>query len=82
MKVIDRMFDAGGAAESLSLLKGVAKATSCGICSHIAEEEGDYGFALKCAGLAVRYQPCQTTRWVRLVKSLIKYMLSLVGVKR
>lgn len=74
LKVIERMFDKGGAAESLPHLKHAALSTSCSTCSYIAEEEGDYWFALKCAFLMVRYQPFSAGSWRRALTLIIKYI--------
>lgn len=82
MKVIDKIFAPDGAAASVAHLKGEAKAKSCTLCSFISEEEGDYGFALKCAWLACRYQPVDPARWIRLAKASVKYVLFLFGIKR
>ncbi|HVL00001.1 MAG TPA: glycosyltransferase [Dongiaceae bacterium] len=81
MKVIDQVFSEGGPAERLVHLKPSAKAQSYGICSQIAEEEGDYLFALRCAVLACHQLPLAISRWERVVKSFIKYLVSLFGVK-
>lgn len=75
MRVIDRIFEEYGAAESLKQLKSVAIATSCSTCSYIAEEEHDYGFALKSAFLAFVYQPTKQERWRRLFNIMVKYVL-------
>ena len=82
LKVIDKVFAIGGPAEELSHLKSSAKARSYGICSQIAEEEGDFSFALRCSVLACLQEPTDPSRWVRVFKAFIKYMLSLFGYKK
>ena len=81
MKVIEKIFSPDGPAASCSWLKSAAKAMSNGICSQIAEEEGDYAFALKCAANAARFQPKDMARWIRLLKSSVKFLFSLFHVK-
>ena len=81
LKVIDKVFAIGGPAEALSHLKSSAKARSYGICSHIAEEEGDYDFALMCAANALRQGPTQLQRWISLVKIAVKYILAKLNLR-
>ncbi len=52
LRVINQAFAPGGPAEKLIHLKSNALGNSCSTCSHIAEEELDYGFALQWAFLA------------------------------
>lgn len=78
LKVIDAVFD-GISARSLQHLRSVAKASSYGICSQIAEEEGDYGLALRCAMWACVHAPLDARRWVRAAKSTAKYVISKCG---
>lgn len=82
LKVIDKVFAIGGPAEALSHLKSSAKARSYGICSQIAEEEGDFSFALRCSMMACQQEPTDPSRWVRVTKAFIKYLLSLLGYKK
>jgi hypothetical protein len=81
MKVIDKIFSEHGAAASLQHLKPAAKAKSYGICSQIAEEEGDFGFALKCAVSACWEEPGCVASWVRALKSAVKYALAVTGIR-
>jgi hypothetical protein len=78
LKVIDSVFE-DGSADSLQHLKSVAKASSYGICSQIAEEEGDYGLALRCAAWACVHSPLDGRRWVRAAKSTVKYAIAQFG---
>lgn len=82
LRVIDKVFALGGPAEALRHLKRSAKARSYTICSQIAEEEGDFAFALRCSLLACQQEPAIPGRWIRAAKTLIKYLLSLVGYKK
>lgn len=82
LKVIDHAFRKGGPAESLQYLKPVAVASSYGICSYIAEEEGDYWFALKSACGSLMHQPRNRVRWMRMLKIAAKVMILFFGVKR
>lgn len=82
LKVIEKVFAIGGPAETLSHLKSSAKARSYGICSQIAEEEGDFSFALRCSMLACQHEPTDLSRWIRASKAFIKYLLSLLGYKK
>lgn len=75
LKVIDIIFSRVGRSNNIAKLKPHAKATSCGICSYIAEEEGDASFAVKCAFDACRFEPFNLSRWSRLVKMVIKWSL-------
>lgn len=81
LKVIDTVFGVGGPAESLAHLKQSAKAQSYGICSQIAEEEGDFPFALRCSLLACTQAPWAMRRWERVLKSFVKYLMSLLRLK-
>jgi glycosyltransferase involved in cell wall biosynthesis len=82
IRVIEKAFSQVGPAASLAHMKRSALARSYSICSHIAEEEGDYAFSLKCAFNAAQNEPEQFHRWVRTVKSFIKYLLRNVVLKR
>lgn len=62
-------------------LEPIAKASSYSICSQIAEEEEDYGFALKCAIFALLHSPAKRERWRRVANSLIKYAVTQFGYK-
>lgn len=73
LRVIDIIFSRVGATPEIRKLKPRAKATSCGICSYIAEEEGDASFALLCAFHACRFQPFSSARWIRLLKATLKW---------
>lgn len=75
LAVIDKIFTPGGPASSLQHLKPAARAQSFGICSQIAEEEGDYAFALKCAWQAYAEQPLNRSGGIRAAKSLIKWLI-------
>jgi len=79
MKVIERVFAEGGAAERLRHLMPSAKARSYSICSHIAEEEGDYSFAFRCSVLACRQDPRRIKFWERVFKAFAKYLMYVVG---
>ena len=81
LRVIDQVFGVGGPAESLGHLKPSAKAQSYGICSQIAEEEGDFLFALRCSVLACKQAPWTMQRWERVLKSFVKYLISLLRFK-
>jgi glycosyltransferase involved in cell wall biosynthesis len=75
LAVIDRIFTPGGPASSLQHLKPAARAQSFSICSHIAEEEGDYAFALQCAWHAYAEQPLEPSGAIRTLKSLVKWLI-------
>lgn len=81
MKVIDKIFSKNGAGKDLIHLKPAAKSASSLICSQIAEEEGDYLFALECAANALKHQPKKQTYWVRFAKSFVKYVFFVLHVK-
>lgn len=81
LKVIEKMFAPGSVGEPLRHLMPMAKAKSYGICAQIAEEEGDYAYALQCALQAVRHQPSQWIRWEMAAKTAIKFLLSSLGVR-
>ena len=76
LEVIDTIFSRVAHIPNIARLKPYAKATSCSICSYIAEEEGDASFALHCAVRACKYDPFNRTRWIRLAKSWVKFLLS------
>lgn len=76
LEVIDTIFSRVAYIPNLARLKPYAKATSCSICSYIAEEEGDARFALSCAVRACKYDPFNRIRWIRLAKSWVKFLLS------
>ena len=78
MKVIESVFAEGGPAERLRHQMSSAKARSYSICSHIAEEEGDYSFAFRCSVKACQQEPLGMKRWERALKSFTKYLMSLV----
>ena len=75
LRVIDIIFSRVGTTPEIQKLKPRAKATSCGICSYIAEEEGDASFAFLCAFHACRFQPFSSSRWMRLLKAALKWPL-------
>lgn len=81
LEVIEMVFAPGGPGEFLRHLKHPAMARSCGICSQIAEEEGDFSFALYCSLLACRYDFFVIYRWKRAIKLLIKSLLFLVSTR-
>ncbi len=81
LKVIDKMFAPGSVGASLRHLMPRAKAKSYSICAQIAEEEGDYSYALHCAMQALRHQPSQWLRWELAAKTAVKFLLSSLGVK-
>jgi glycosyltransferase involved in cell wall biosynthesis len=78
MKVIESVFAEGGPAEGLRHQMSSAKARSYSICSQIAEEEGDYSFALRCSVKACQQEPLGMKRWERAFKSFVKYLMHLV----
>lgn len=80
LKVIDKIFSPEGVAAHKSHLKPVAKAKSMGICSQIAEEEGDYTFALKCALGAYLQQPTSQGYAIAALKSAVKFVLHGLGL--
>lgn len=80
LKVIDKIFSPQGVAAHKSHLKPVTKAKSMGICSQIAEEEGDYSFALKCAIGAFLQQPSSRDHAIRALKSSVKFVLHGLGL--
>ena len=82
LKVIEKVFALDGPAERLRHLMPSAKASSYSICSQIAEEEGDLSFALRCSVLACKEEPTKLPRWVRAAKTLVKYLLSVLGLRR
>jgi glycosyltransferase involved in cell wall biosynthesis len=82
LKVIEKVFAVDGPAERLRHLMPSAKASSYSICSQIAEEEGDLSFALRCSLLACKEEPTKLPRWVRAAKTLVKYLLSVLGLRR
>ena len=75
IQVIERIFAKDGPAKDFRHLLNTSKATSYGICTEIAEEEGDYSFALRCAFNAARHQPANIRRWVRFAKAIVKWGL-------
>ena len=77
MNVISRTFSPGGVGERVKHLMPVARSNSLTICSLIAEEEGDYIFALQCAVKAARFQPNKPYYWKRVIKNLAKTPLIL-----
>ena len=81
MAVINKVFGAGGVAQGYTKLRSSAKANSFGICSQIAEEEGDYFFSLRCAARALAHEPFNFRRIDRTVKVFIKSALSIIGIK-
>lgn len=76
LKVIDIIFSRVGSTPEIQKLKPQAKASSYGVCSYIAEEEGDASYAFKCAFNACRFDPLNPARWVRLLKTSIKWPLN------
>jgi glycosyltransferase involved in cell wall biosynthesis len=82
LRVIDRAFAAGGPATALAALKPAAQARSLGICSQIAEEEGDYAFAWSCSARAWARQPFAPNRLARFAKISAKWLLNAAGVRR
>ncbi|WP_052691870.1 glycosyltransferase [Teredinibacter purpureus] len=82
MRVINKTFSKGGAGEKLHHLKAFAKANSFGICAHIAEEEGDLGFALGCSFKSACSQPAKPSAWVMCFKMFVKYGLNLTGLRK
>lgn len=81
MRVIDKMFAPGSVGAGLQHLMPKAKANSYGICAQIAEEEGDYSYALYCAVWALRCQPSVWLRWEAAVKGALKFLLVRLGIK-
>jgi glycosyltransferase involved in cell wall biosynthesis len=77
--VIDRAFRPNGPAGHLHHLKRVSKAESSSTCSFIAEEEQDFGYALKCALLACRYYPYDRFHWKRLIRISSKILIKLLS---
>ena len=82
MVVIDRVFGAGGPAAHLAGLLNQTKANSYGICSDIAEEEGDQSFSVYCALMALRHEPLQIARYKAMIKSILKYLMAFSRPKR
>jgi hypothetical protein len=82
LKVIEKVFSLDGPAEGLRHLMPSAKASSYSICSQIAEEEGDFSFALRCSVLACKEEPTKLMRWERATKTLVKYLLSILGLRK
>lgn len=80
LRVIDKIFSPQGVAAHKPHLKAVAKAKSMGICSQIAEEEGDYSFAVKCAIGALLQRPTQRNNAIRAAKITVKYALHRLGL--
>ncbi len=78
LRVIDRIFAKDGAGSQFQHLKNSAKARSCGICSYIAEEEGDPSFALRCAFQAWQYEPASSLRGIRVLKVFTKWIFGVV----
>ncbi len=76
LNLIDSTFSQQGIARHLQELKHEALSRSCQICSQIAEQEDDYLFSCSCAIKSLRYQPQDTSNYSRLIKIIIKTIVS------
>ncbi|HED36471.1 MAG TPA: glycosyltransferase [Gammaproteobacteria bacterium] len=74
--LINRIFSQKGIANNLQELKYEALSRSSKICSQIAEQEGDYLFSCSCAIRSLIYQPLDISNYSRLIKIMIKAILS------
>ena len=74
MEIISQIFSEDGIAADNKHLKKNALSQSCQICSQISEQEGDYIFAIVCAIKSLMYGPFLLTRYIRLIKIIIKYI--------
>lgn len=82
IRVIEKAFVKDGPAANLTHLKPRALACSFSTCSHIAEEEGDWRFAVRCALDACRQVPSSGAYWKRAAKVLVKSALASTGLRR
>lgn len=82
IRVIEKCLSPGGPAAQYQHLMPVAKSKSYGICSQIAEEEGDFAYAMLCALQACLHNPRQVGNWYSSLKSVARCMLSMVGLRQ
>ncbi|MBX2857611.1 MAG: glycosyltransferase family 2 protein [Cellvibrionaceae bacterium] len=81
-RVIEKTFAAGGAAARYPHLRVQTLANSYSICSHIAEEEGDLNFSLKCALHSSLCLKSSLSAWLRFTKLAVKWCLNITGMRK
>lgn len=81
-RVIDKTFGIGGAAARYPHLRVQTLANSYNICSHIAEEEGDLNFSLKCALNSSLCLKSSLSAWLRFAKLVVKWCLNITGLRK
>lgn len=82
IRVIEKCLSPNGPAAQYRHLMPVAKSKSYGICSQIAEEEGDFAYAMHCALQSCLHDPRQVGNWYSSFKSIARCMLGMIGLRQ